>query len=87
MVVSITFESVGVMVFHRVLPLRIVDELMGGTVVSCWRRLSAWVGTMREEQGRPEMHEWFQWLADQLERRGQASPGAPAYVAERDWKA
>jgi hypothetical protein len=86
MVVSITFESVGVMVFHRVLPLRIVDELMGGTVVSCWHRLASWIRTMREEQGRPEMHEWFQWLADQLQRRAEAGGGAPAYVAERDWR-
>jgi hypothetical protein len=86
MVVSITFESVGVMVFHRVVPIQIVDELMGGTVRSCWHKLSPWIDEIRAEQQRPEMHEWFQWLADQLEKRAQAGVGAPAYEAQRDWK-
>jgi hypothetical protein len=86
MVVSITFESVGVMVFHRVVPIQIVEELMGGTVRSCWHKLSPWIEGIRAEQQRPEMHEWFQWLADRLAERAQTEPGAPAYQAQRDWK-
>ena len=39
MVVVLTFESIGVMVFRGIVPLEMVDELLGGVCVESWRRL------------------------------------------------
>ena len=66
MLISTTFESVGVMVYRGILPVEIVDELMGGTVISLWGKLRLWVQTLRDENSRQDLHEWFQWLAEQL---------------------
>jgi hypothetical protein len=87
MVVSTTFESIGVMVHRRILPIEVVQDLMGGTVVSFWGKLEKWVETLRKEQGRADTHEWFQWLAEQLARRAQAEPSRPAYEEHRNWRA
>jgi hypothetical protein len=87
MVVSTTFESIGVMVYRRILPIDIVDELMGGTIVSFWGKLDKWIETLREEQGRDDTHEWFQWLAAQLARRSPHGVSQPAYVEHLHWKA
>ena len=39
MVVVLTFESIGVMVFRGIVPLEMVDELLGGVCVESWRQL------------------------------------------------
>lgn len=87
MLASTTFETIGVLVHHRMLPIALVDDLMGGTVVALWRKLEAWVESIRHEQGRRETHEWFQWLAEQLERRHASLPAQPAYEQHRGWRA
>src|SRR6478735_1894074 len=64
-VVSHVFESLGVLVFHRLLPLRLVDELIGGYVRASWKRLALHVEAQRVPLG-AMFGEWFQWLADRL---------------------
>ena len=86
MILSTTFESIGVLVYNRILPLEIVEQLIGGTVVSFWEKLRGWVTTLREEQGRADTHEWFQWLAEQLQRRSASQSSPPAYEAHRQWR-
>lgn len=86
MILSTTFESLGVLVYNRILPIEIVEQLLGGTVVSFWEKLQHWVNAVREEQGRRDTHEWFQWLAEQLQRRSALHAPAPAYEAHREWK-
>jgi hypothetical protein len=55
-----TLESTGVMVYRRILPLALVDELMGGSVVILWRKLAAWIEESRKEQSSENYYEWFQ---------------------------
>lgn len=87
MLVSTTFESIGVMVHHRILPIAIVEELMGGTVVTLWAKLEAWAKMLREEHNRSDTHEWFQWLAERLAQRAVSDTPQPAYAKYRHWKA
>jgi hypothetical protein len=79
-----TFEAIGVMVHRRIAPLPLVQDLIGGIVVVLWRRLGPWIRELRVEQSNPSDSEWFQWLAEQVERRG--GKQAVAYEAYRDWK-
>jgi len=69
MLMSSTMESIGVMVYRRILPLGMVEELMGGAVEMLWAKLEHWVKDLRDEQSQPELHEWFQWLAERLKQR------------------
>lgn len=67
-VVGHVFESLGVIVFHRLLPLDIVDELVGGYLRASWARLSPYVARRRATLG-PTFAEWFEWLALRAQAR------------------
>jgi hypothetical protein len=78
-----TFEAMGVLVHRRIAPLSLVQDLAGGFIVVTWRRLQPWLTELRVEQNNPSDSEWFQWLAEQLERRKDEKK--PAYLLHRDW--
>ena len=82
--IGTTCESVGVLVFRRVVPLQLLDELMGDAIVRFWAKLEPWVTQLRREQGRDSVFEWFQWLAERLAERERRTTGG-AYVKHRHW--
>jgi hypothetical protein len=53
--------------------------------VVLWRKLDAWIGTVRAEQSQPSWAEWFQWLAEIVQSR--KNEARPAYIAHRGWTA
>jgi hypothetical protein len=64
--VGMTLETMGLLVYRRIVPLLILDELMGDAILVLWRKLRPWVEHLRVEQERDSAYEWFQWLADRL---------------------
>ena len=78
-----TFEAMGVLVHRRIAPLPLVQDLVGGFAVVTWHRLKPWITELRVEQSNPSDSEWFQWLAEQLEKR--RAEKMPAYVQHRGW--
>jgi hypothetical protein len=79
------FETLGLLVFRESIPLRLVEELLGGVVVMMWHKLACWAADYRVEQGHDLAFEWFQWLAERIEGRGRKQE-EPAYRRYRDWK-
>lgn len=84
MLVSLTFESVAIMVHRRITSLDMVWELMGGVVLTTWKKLGTWASDIRKEQGREKFDEWIQWLCDQMKRYPEVRL-EPAYVEHKDW--
>lgn len=84
-VVSHGFESLGVLVFHRLLPLHLVDHLVGGYVRGAWKRLQPYVEARRGTLG-PMFAEWFQWLAERVEADPAPGKSQGAYLAHREWR-
>ena len=76
--VSTTFETMGLLVFEGIAPYGLVQQLAGGMVASMWRKLQVWTDELRAEQSQPSWAEWFQWLAEQMEKTKEET--APAYV-------
>lgn len=85
MLVSLTLESVGIMVYRGVVELDMVWGVMGGLVLGAWDRLEGWANEIRKAQGREKFDEWLQWLADRLRERD-AIGEAPAYRRYADWR-
>ena len=81
--VNVTFETMGLLVFERIAPFPLVLELAGGIIVVMWHKLGPWMLQVRLEQAQPSWAEWFQWLAMQCERYKNAR--APAYSRHGDW--
>jgi hypothetical protein len=83
--ISHVFESLGVLVFHRQLPLHLVDRLVGGYVRASWRRVGPYVETRRARMG-AMFGEWFHWLAERLEERPAPGKKDGAWIAHRKWR-
>jgi len=86
--IACILESLGYAVFARMVPLKVVDELLGGTVRGAWRKLRGYVEYERERAGSQKNWEWFQWLAEQIDRHSKARTSLTlgAHEAYRDWR-
>jgi len=86
--IACILESLGYAVFARMVPLNVVDELLGGTVRVAWRKLRGYVEYERERAGSQKNWEWFQWLAEQIDRHSKARTSLTlgAHDAHRDWR-
>ncbi len=86
MLVSTTLEAVGLMIFQRIVPFRLVQQLMGGTIQASWRVLRLHTEWYREKLSRPSIHEWFQWLAERLNEYPEYNDEEGAYSKYGEWK-
>jgi len=86
MLVSTTLEAVGLIVYQRIAPFRLVQQLMGGTIQASWRVLGPHAKWLREKHARPSIHEWFQWLAERLDEYPEYCDEEGAYSKYRNWK-
>lgn len=84
-VITHALESLGVLVYHRQLPLALVDHLIGGYVRAGWVRVEPYCARRRETMG-SMFAEWFQWLAERLDEYPAAGKKLGAAVAFRDWR-
>ncbi len=86
--IATIMEGIGYSVFARIVPLSVADDLIGGMARISWQRFKPFVEVERARTGTQKSWEWFQWLAEQLDRHGQSKTsltvGAP--VAYRAWK-
>lgn len=83
--ISHVFESLGVLVHHRLLPLHLVDHLLGGYVRASWKRARPYVEARRATLG-AAFGEWFQWLAERMEEHPAPGKDVGAAAAFRAWK-
>jgi hypothetical protein len=86
MLVSTTLEAIGLMVYQRTVPFRLVQQLMGGTIQASWRVLQPHTEGLRKKLSRPSIHEWFQWLAERLTEHPEYRDEEGAYLKYCDWK-
>lgn len=81
---SLLFEGMGYMVHEKLLPLATLDELVGGAVRSCHRKLEPYIMWLRSERS-PTYYEWFTWLRDQLRTHGRLDRERPAHEVYARW--
>ena len=85
MLISTTMESIGVMMYQRIVPTAVVGNLIGNSAIILWKKLEFWAEDLREELDNPYAFEWFQWLAMKLEEL-QDDSSLPAYEAHVGWQ-
>ena len=79
-------ESIGILIFDRVIEIRLVDQTYGGPILVTGNRLRGYVADVRARIGRDSMHEWFQWLAERIEALERDEGRTPAHIRETDWR-
>lgn len=82
---SHVYESLGVLVYHRVIHLHLVDDLMGGYVRESWTRVRPYMLLRRAEVG-VYYGEWMQWLAERMADYPSPGKDRGAHVAHKGWK-
>ena len=67
--VSLTWESLGVLVFRRQVTLDLVDDFFSGPLVISWQKLEVYSEEWRRTLNRETGNEWFHWLAKRMLER------------------
>jgi hypothetical protein len=83
-IVSTTFETMGLLVYKRIAKFDLVMELAGGIIASMPRKLSVWLEDIRNEQKQPSWAEWFEWIAQMADKH--KSEKEPALKRVAGWK-
>jgi hypothetical protein len=83
-ILAFRFETLGVLVYRGAISFDIAEDLVGGAIVSIWRRVKDIAEETRDVQGWPMYLEWFQWVAEQFEKRGRLEQ-TPAHERHRYW--
>src|SRR5437899_306821 len=84
--VSLTWESIGILVFRHELTLDLVDDFFSGPILLSWQKLKVYSEEFRRRLNRETGSEWFHWLAERMMEREKLSPPVPAYIAHRTWR-
>lgn len=86
--IGLILEGIGYSVFARIVPLSVVDDLLGGTVRVAFRKLRPYIEFERDRAGSRKTWEWFEWLAIQLDRHavGKTSLERGAHETYQDWE-
>jgi hypothetical protein len=74
-------ESLGILVAERFIDVDLVDKTLGSLVVTAWEKYKIMFLDMREKLPDPFLGEYFQWLAEQIDRRMRENPRKPFHEA------
>ena len=81
----VKFENLGYLVYSRLIPLHMADDVIGGMIRMTWRKSRGYVAQFRSNN--PAAFEWFEWLYDRLEQYPSKTDSAlGAHITRRDWK-
>jgi hypothetical protein len=84
--VSLTWESLGILLFRREVTLELIDDFFSGPILLSWQKLKVYSEEWRNAQKRETGSEWFHWLAERMMEREKFMPPVPAYIAHRNWR-
>ena len=76
-------ESLGILVSEGLIDLDLVDKVLGSFVTTAWSKFKPMFADIRLKQSDPYLGEYFQWLAETIDRRMLEYPRRPYHEAHR----
>ena len=70
-------ESLGILVAERLINIDLVDKTLGSFVTTSWEKYKTMFQDIRENAPDPFLGEYFQWLAEQIDKRMRENPRKP----------
>jgi hypothetical protein len=83
---GIRLETIGYMVYRRIVKLETVDDLIGGVTLMFWSRSKTWAEQLRIQSGNLKYWEWCEWLADKITERRAKLGHEPAHIRHARWR-
>jgi len=69
--IGIFFEGIGVLLRRKLIDIDLVDDLFTAPVKIHWERIKSLVTDYRKERNLPTIFEWFEYLYNEMQKRGQ----------------
>ncbi|WKK64749.1 hypothetical protein QZH61_09140 [Lutimonas zeaxanthinifaciens] len=82
--ITTKFETLGFLVYKRVIPIEFVEQLVGGVCLSLWEKLNLFVIDYRNVNEQRLFLEWFEWLSFILKERNR-DKAKPALEKFKNW--
>lgn len=76
-------ESLGILVADKIINIDLVDKTLGSYVVTTWQKYKVLFTKLREELHDPFLGEYFQWLAEYIDKRMSEAPRKPYFEAQK----
>jgi hypothetical protein len=80
---SQVMEALGILVAEKYINIDLVDKTLGSFITTSWNKYKTVVLNIRETQPDPFMSEYFQWLAESIDKRMQNKPRKPFYETRK----
>ena len=77
-------ESLGILVAEKLINIDLVDKTLGSLVTNAWEKYKIVFLDIRREMPDPFLGEYFQWLAEQIDKRMKQNPREPFYKEATD---
>src|SRR5438876_4472491 len=81
--VSLTWESLGVLVYRREVTLDLADDFFSGPLVISWQKLKVYSEEWRRTLNRETGNEWFHWLAERRSEEHTSELQSPVHLVCR----
>jgi len=84
--IATVFETLGFLVFKRVIPLPVVRDLVGGVAIAMWRKIGPYAAELGEQEDQGRLVEWYEWLVLRLEEQEGGLPTERASQRFARWR-
>lgn len=69
--VCLFFEGVGILLQRRLADTKMIEDLFGGAIARAWEKVKTGVITARKQLNDPTIYEYFEYLYNEMQKRGQ----------------
>jgi hypothetical protein len=77
-------ESLGILLADRLIDINLLDKTLGSFIMTAWEKFKPMILELREKNPDPYLAEYFQWMAEQIDKRMKENPRKPFYQTAKD---
>jgi len=74
-------EAIGLLLAERFIDIDLLDKTLGSFVSTTWQKCRLLILDMREKNHDTFLSEYFQWMAEQIEKRMKEKPRKPFFLS------
>jgi hypothetical protein len=72
-------ESIGILVAEKLIDINLIDKTVGSLITTAWDKHKIMILDSREKQDDPFLSEYFQWLAERMQKGLKVNQRQPFY--------
>lgn len=76
-------ESIGILLADAIIDFDLVDKTLGSFVITTWEKCKSVLFDLREQTSDPYLSEYFQWMAEQIDKRMKENPRKPFFQSSK----